>query len=269
MRVDQRDDQAERLREIVAPEPALDLARVDLVPAQPERAGVTGPEVLGLRVLPGVRRLPVCEAELVVQPVGVGPSPAAEQRALAVGGMGEVPLALVGDLVATHAQDIGEALGAGLELRLVPRLRSRLHEAPPEVAQGSPARGVRAGQHPKQLAQHRRGVAEIGSEVGLGVRQGDAMLRRVAAREQRRPARRAHRGVGERPMEGEGVLLEGVLVRGQVAEPARVLGPVARIALLVRDQQQDVGRGHPGRGSPAPAAAFIADIRVPAISSIS
>jgi hypothetical protein len=48
-------------------------------------------------------------------------------------------------------------------------------------------------------------------------------------------------------VEGQAVLLERVLVRRQVAQPARVVGPVARIALLIGDQQQDVG-GLGGRG---------------------
>ena len=95
--------------------------------------------------------------------------------------------------------------------------------------------------------QHGGRVADVGTQVGLGVGERDAVLGRVAAGQQRRAARRAHRRVGEGAAEGEAVLLQGVLVRRQVAQPAREVGPVARITLLIGDQQQDVG-GLRGRG---------------------
>ena len=63
MRVDERDDETERLREVRTAEPGLGLAGVDLVPAVAV-AGVATAEVLRLRVLARVRRLPVAESEL-------------------------------------------------------------------------------------------------------------------------------------------------------------------------------------------------------------
>ena len=245
--VDQGDDQAEGLGEIGPAEPALDLARVDLVPAETEWAGVARSEVLGLGVLARVGRLPVREAVFVPQPVGIGRRPAAEH--VAAGRMGQVPLALVGDLVAAAPEQVGEALGLGPQLRLVARARAGLDEAPSEVTESAAPRSVRAAHHAGQLPDDRGRVAEVGAQVGLGVGEGDAVLRGIAAGQEGRPARRAHRGVGEGAVEGEAVLLERVLVRCQVAQPPREVGPMAGIALLIGDQQEDVG-GLGGRGQP-------------------
>jgi hypothetical protein len=77
VRIDQRDDQAEGLGQVLASEPLLDLAGVDLVPAL-ALSGVAAAEVLGLRVLPRVGRLPVGEAILLGEPVLVRRTPAPE-----------------------------------------------------------------------------------------------------------------------------------------------------------------------------------------------
>src|SRR4051812_27012898 len=94
------------------------------------------------------------------------------------------------------------------------------------------------------------------------------MLCRVPPREQGRAARRAHRRVGVGAVEGESGRRELVLVRGQVSQPARDVGPVTRVALLVGDQQQQVRGSHPdffGRFAFAPL--FLVAIRSSALTA--
>ena len=105
MRVDERHHETERLRQLVAAEPVLGLAGVDLVPAL-ALTRVPAAEVLSLRVLAGVGRLPVGKPVIARQNLGVGRVPSAEHPASAW--VGEMPLALIGDLVARLAQQRGE-----------------------------------------------------------------------------------------------------------------------------------------------------------------
>jgi hypothetical protein len=123
MRVDQGDDQAEGLRQVGSPQPGLDLSRIDLIPAELERAGVAGAEVLRLRILTRIGRVPVGEAVVVAEALGVRGRPARQQRSLS-GGMGEMPFPLVGDLVSARAEDVSEALGVRAKLRLLAGSRS-------------------------------------------------------------------------------------------------------------------------------------------------
>src|SRR2546423_15251309 len=98
--------------------------------------------MLGLRVLAGVRRLPVCEPVLATQTFGVRFGPTAEQRA-AAGRVDEVPLALVGHLVAAPPKDRREVRRLGPQLGLVAGFRPQLKDPSTELAQG--ARPGRAG----------------------------------------------------------------------------------------------------------------------------
>ena len=197
VRVDQRDDQAEGLREVGALQPALGLLGVDLVPALAER-----PRVACRRSARPwrSRRRPAAPSRRIRTPVAGAPRPmepsrrAASRRARRVG---QVPLALVGDLVARPAEQLREIGRLGLELGLVSRLRPELEQAAPELAQRPPARGPGAAQDVRQGRRHGGQVARVGPQVGLRVRQRHAVLGGVPAGQQGRAARRAHRRVAE------------------------------------------------------------------------
>ena len=264
MGIDQRDDQAEGLWEICARKPALDLAGVDLVPALP-LAGVAAPEVLRLRVLSRVGRLPVGESVFRLDPPLVGLAPAAQQAPLALGGVGEMPLALVRDVIAGGAKQ-GRQIGhVGRELGLVSPALAYPQQALAELGEHSPGRRLAAPDDVQHRCRHRRCEAWIGPEVGRRQGELDPMLGREQSREQRGAARRAHRRVAEGVAKGEAGVRQLGVVRHQLAQPAGILGPVTRCSLLVRDQDQDVGRLHetatasPGRNgrrtSPGAASA--------------
>ena len=245
MGVDERDDQAERLRRALPPEPALDLLGVELVPALPV-GGVAAAEVLGLGVLAGVGRLPIEESVLALDPLGVGLGPPAQHRVLPAGGMGQVPLALVGDVVPALAEQAPDRGHRGRQLGLAAGARPDPQQAARELLDHSPRRCLAAAQD----ARHRRydggGVARVRPQVGRGQRQLHPVLGGVAAGEQRRPARRAHRGVAEGVVEGQARPRELGVVRHQLAQPAGVIGPVPGPALLIGDQQEQVRRAaHP------------------------
>ena len=242
MRVDERDDEAEGLRQVGAPQPALGLPRVELVPALAQRAGVAGPEVLGLRVLSGVGRLPVGEPVVASQPIGVGWRPAAQQRAgRPTGGSGATC-----PCRRPHTRPPG-ASGRGWECsgcssgslpdfgpswsRPRPNPRIARRRGAPGVRRMSRSVAVTAGRF--------RGSGRRSAWVWVRVTPCWAGYWPVSS-----VARlgRAHRRVAERPTEGEPGVRQPLIVRHQIAKPARILGPVARVALLVGDQQQDVGR---------------------------
>ena len=226
--VDERDDQGERLAEVLAGEVGLGLGGEHVVPARAAAA-----EVLGLDVLAGVGRLPLGEAVVGRQALGVGRAPCSAQRA------GEVPLALVGDLVAARAQQRGEVGQGGIELGL-----------------GAVA-GADPGEHPEEVGQpaHRRDPFAAGrggedrghvAEVRLGATGGQgqraAVLGGHEAGQEGCPARRAHARVARRLREAQAGPAQLRVGRHQRVDPARLVGPVARGALLVGDHHQDVGR---------------------------
>src|SRR4029077_9054183 len=116
------DDQAEGLGEVRPAEPALGLGRVHLVPT-PAVSRVAAAEVLRLRVLARVGSLPVGEAVVSGDSSRVALVPAAEEGAVP-GGVGEMPLALVGHLVPGLAKHRGEVAHAWREDRLISGVRT-------------------------------------------------------------------------------------------------------------------------------------------------
>ena len=221
VRVDERDDEAERLREPGSGEPALDLLDVDLVPAL-AIARVAAAEVLGLRVLARVRRIPVGEPVIVGEPAGVGGQPAAQLPDADRGAarVGEVPFALVGDLVSGRAEQRRETRGIGAELGLAAGARAEAQRAAGELLQHPATRGRAATEDLGHRPDRARQVARVRAQVGGGQRQADPVLGGEATGEQRRAARRAHRRVGVAVAEAEPRARELGLVRGQLAQPA-------------------------------------------------
>ncbi len=146
-----------------ATEPLLDLAGVDLVPAQAERARVAGAEMLGLGVLAGIGWLPVREPVLVAKALAVTRGRPAAEHLTTARGVGQVPLPLVGDLVATTSQDRCQAGRRRLELGLAARLRAELEHAAAEALHRPRAGRARpAGRRRRASGRRRRGCAGPG-----------------------------------------------------------------------------------------------------------
>ncbi len=171
VRVHQGEDQAERLGQLGPRQPALDLPCVVLVPALAARTGIASAERRGLRVPACVRRLPLREAPVALDPrrVGAGPVVAADR-------LGQVPLALEGHVVAALAQQRAERGRAGAELRLAAALRPEPQGSPaerPPAAAAAPPRGC-PGRRPSAA---RRGGS---SDRGRGRRASWSASRRGA-----------------------------------------------------------------------------------------
>jgi hypothetical protein len=121
-------------------------------------------------------------------------------------------------------------------------------QAAPELLQQPTARSRSAAQEASERAHRVGGVTGVRSQVGLGQRQRHAVLGGVEPGEERRPARGAHRGVAEAVREGESGAGELGIVGHQLPYPSGLVRPMARCALLIGDQQDDVGlRGHGAR----------------------
>ena len=239
VRVDQRDDEAERLGQVLPGEPPFDLARVVGVPALVRRAGVAAAERLGLGVAAGVRRLPVGEAVVALDALGVGVGPLAPVDRLA-----QVPLALQGDVVAALAQVRRERVDPRRQLRLPAALRAEAQQPAYEAVGQALARDLPASGQARHRAQHVGQVALVGEQVALGQREGHAMPRRIGAGQEAGPARRAHRRRREGAVEADPGAAQLGVVGHQLVEPGLVGGPVLRRALLVGDQQDQVGLVH-------------------------
>jgi hypothetical protein len=93
--------------------------------------------------------------------------------------MSEMPLSLVGDLVASPAKNLGEVRGLGRELRLGTRLGTELKQSAAELAQGPFTRRSGAAENVEQSDQHGGQVVSVWLQVCLRVRQSDPVLGRV------------------------------------------------------------------------------------------
>ncbi len=187
VRVDERDNEAERLRRVFAPEPVLGLACINLVPAQPKRPGIAAAEVLRLRILAGVGGLPVREPIIALESLSVAFTPAAEERGTVgphVERMRQVPLALVRGVVADLSEKLSEVRDLGRQNGLVPRLRAQPQDPPSEALDGLSPRRSRLAQDLDQRLNRRQPVARVGEQVAVGQGQGHAVLGRVAAGQQ-------------------------------------------------------------------------------------
>jgi hypothetical protein len=227
----------ERLRQVGLREPRLHLPRVVLVPALVRRPGVATPEVLGLRVAAGVGRLPVGEAVVALDARGVLVGP----LAVPVDRFGQVPLALDRDVVAALAQERREVVDPRRQLRLLAGVGTETQQSAREGPREPSARDGAAHRQVARLAQHVGRVARIGVEVVLGHRQRHPVARRVLPGEEARAARRAHRGGGERARKAHPGPAQLGVVGHEPAEPAVVRRPVHRRALLVGDEEYEIG----------------------------
>ena len=249
MRVDQRDDQAERLGQVGRREEALGLARVVLVPAlAPTR--------------PPCRRR--SSAGSVFSPASGGSQPAKPKsrsrrsasagRPVAVPGERhrQMPLALVGDRRSPPRADASRASESrrAAPARCPPFGPSR--SAPRTNDRASVPRGASPlAARPGDLAARRHEVLRVGIQVALGQGQRHAVARGVRARQEARTARGAHAVADAGAGEATPRSVAARRRRHQRVEPPRLVRPVHRRALLVGDQQQQVGRtrgsGHRGR----------------------
>ena len=154
VRVDERDDQAERLGQLGPAEPALDLARVDLVPALP-LAGVAAAEVLGLRVLARVGGLPVGEAVVALDAArrrARSSRRAASRRRPTDGSGATCPCRRPGSRA--RAAGVARFGDRGRELRLAPGARARAAGRRARTASAPGAAG--ASRAPQDVGHRRR-----------------------------------------------------------------------------------------------------------------
>ena len=145
-------------------------------------------------------------------------------------------------MVAALAQQRGERVEAGQQLGLVAALRPEPQQPAQEAAGQAPARNLAAAPQPGERAQHVGHVAAVGEQVALGERELDPVTRRILAGQDARPAGRAHRRGTEGAREADAGPAQLRVVRHQLVEPGRVRRPVLRSALLIGDQQDQVGR---------------------------
>ena len=244
MRVDQRDHEAEGLREVGALQPALGLLRVELVPSLAER-----PRVARRRsARPSrSRRRPAAPSRRTRSRVAGAPRPMAPSRRAVTPcpRVGQVPLALVGDLVAAPGGASGRDWASRAEARARFPTSARAGGAPGRI------RAAPAGAAPRGAQDVDRVAATAGRLRGSGRRSACVCVSVTPCWAGYRPVRSVAR-LGEhidvlqnalgktRPLSAQ-----PVVVWHQIAKPTRVVGPMARVALLVGDQQQDVG-GSPG-----------------------
>ena len=155
-----------------------------------------------------------------------------------------MPLALVGDLVARCPEHLRKVGRARLQLRLAAALRPKPQRTAAELPQCPASRRPAPEHQPGEVGDDGGPIAGVGLEVGRGQGQSDAMAGRVEAREEGRAAGRAHRRVAETVAEGQPCPRQLGLIGHQLSQPAWVVRPVPRPALLVGDQQQEVRRAH-------------------------
>ncbi len=159
--VDERDDQAERLGQVLLPEEALDLADVVLVPAHSRPPSGAAAEMAGFDVLARVGRLPATEAEVALRSARrrLAPVVPAGQRRR------EVPLALVDDGVAGLSQARPQRRDLGRELRLPAAVRPKPQQSAKEGSGETGAGNVPVRGKAGHLPDH-RGEMAPGSASG-------------------------------------------------------------------------------------------------------
>ena len=155
--VDEREDEAEGLRELRSRKPCLHLPGVILVPAFVRGARVATAERLGFRVAARVGGLPVREAVVALDALRVRgtPLPALDR-------LGEVPLAFDCNVVTAFAQQCRERVDPWRQLGLVAALGTEPEEAAGKGESQAPTGCLTAGREARDGPQHVGQVARVG-----------------------------------------------------------------------------------------------------------